>query len=159
MIDAETLRSLLHYDPDTGVFTWRVSRYGGARAGNIAGNIRKTGYKGIKVYGKLYFAHRLAWLYVYGEWPSNFIDHINCIEGDNRIANLRLANNSQNQANSRKHKIGFPKGVRKRGNKYQARIRVNTVEKHLGYYDTIEQAQAAYCEAAQKEFGAYHRAG
>lgn len=159
MIDAEILRTLLHYDPDTGVFTWRVSRYGGARAGNIAGSLRKTGYRGIKVCGKLYYEHRLAWLYVYGEWPSNFIDHINCIEDDNRIANLRLANNWQNKANSRKHKAGLPKGVKKCHYRYLARIRVDKTEKYLGVYDTPEQAHAAYCEAAQKEFGAYYRAG
>jgi len=159
MMDAKTLRDLLDYDPETGVFTWRVARRGGASLGDIAGGPNKKGYIKIRLDGKMYYAHRLAWLYMYGVWPTKFVDHINCVESDNRIVNLRIATRAQNMANSRKHAAGLLKGVKRYGDKFQARIRIDKCLMNIGVYDTQEQAHAAYCEAAQKVFGAYHRAG
>jgi len=157
MIDAATLRNLLHYDPNTGVFTWRVHsnvNYVGAVAGCSMG----SGYRRLGIAGKRYYEHRLAWLYVYGVWPTNQIDHINNIKNDNRIRNLREATVSQNHANKSKYKGKLSKGVKKYPhNKFSASIQVNGKYKYLGIYDTEEQAHAAYCEAAQKEFGAYYR--
>lgn len=153
MIDAATLRSLLGYDPATGNFT----RLNGVKAGGV----NSLGYVQIRICGARYKAHRLAWLYVYGEWPKGFIDHINGIRDDNRIVNLRIATHKQNMANSRlRVDAKMPKGVTMiHGARYRALIRVDGVLRHIGYFPTEEQARIAYCEAAQKEFGAYHRAG
>src|SRR5687768_770720 len=110
MLTAEKLRELMDYNPDTGVFLYRKRR-GRRSAGLEAGSIVK-GYRLISL-GKQYSAHRLAWLYVYGEWPAGDLDHINCVRDDNRIANLREATDSQNNANrtlAPKNSSGF-KGV------------------------------------------------
>lgn len=159
MIDADTLRSLLDYDPNTGVFTWRVKRGGTAEIGTVAGCIKDSGYRVISLYDRLYRAHRLAWLYTYDVWPPDEIDHINGARDDNRINNLREATRKQNSANRRKLSGDLPKGVVRHRHKFRAQIRIQGRVKHLGVYATPEQAHSAYCEAAQKEFGAYHRAG
>lgn len=159
MIDADTLRSLLYYDPNTGVFTWRVKRGGTAEIGTVAGCRKDSGYRVISLYDRLYREHRLAWLYMYGIWPPDEIDHINGVRDDNRINNLREATRKQNSANRRKLSGDLPKGVYRHRNRFRAQIRMQGHVKHLGTYDTPEQAHAVYCEAAQKEFGAYHCAG
>ena len=159
MIDADILRSLLEYNPDTGVFTWRVTRGGAARKGDFAGCLNSNGYRIIMVNGRFYRAHRLAWLYTHGVWPCGEADHINNIRDDNRICNIREATRSQNLANTRKHKGDLPKGVTSHRRKFKAQLTVAGKRMFLGMFDTPELAHAAYCEAAQKAFGAYHRAG
>ncbi|PNE10603.1 MAG: HNH endonuclease [Beijerinckiaceae bacterium] len=101
MITAERLRELLHYEPQTGEFTRRVAMSGrGASVGDIAGKVTKKGYREISVGGSRHKAHRLAWLYMTGEWPKDQIDHVNLNKGDNRWCNLREADNSKNRANT-----------------------------------------------------------
>src|SRR5436190_23425691 len=100
MLTQEKLKEVLDYDPETGLFTSRVSR-GGRPASARAGCVTTKGYIKLSLCQKRYYAHRLAWLYVYGEWPSKQIDHINCVTDDNRIANLREATSAQNITNSR----------------------------------------------------------
>lgn len=92
------LKELLHYDPETGVFTWRVAR-GSAPAGRRAGGPVSYGYRGIRVDSVLHREHRLAWLYVRGEVPTCDIDHANRDRSDNRWNNLRLASRSDNLLN------------------------------------------------------------
>ena len=92
------LRELLDYEPETGIFTNRFSR-GRAKAGCIAGCLNALGYIRICLDGVDYSGHRLAWLYEYGVIPPNKIDHVNLNRSDNRIANLRMADNSQNNQN------------------------------------------------------------
>ena len=92
------LKELFSYDEKTGLFQ-RRRKLGPKR--NIAGNIATKGHRQIMVDTKLYMAHRLAWLYVYGHHPKDLIDHINRNPDDNRICNLRLATNSQNQQNTK----------------------------------------------------------
>ena len=93
------LKELLHYDPENGVFTHIKARRG-LRSGSLAGGIDKAeGYLQIMVDGKRYQAHRLAWLYVHGDFPPNDIDHISRVRDDNRICNLRLATRSENMQN------------------------------------------------------------
>ena len=96
MISQEQLKELLSHDPVAGGFRWRVTR-GGKRAGSIAGRVRPYGYIHIKIDGKNYYAHQLAWLYVHGEFVPE-INHIDCDPSNNRIANLRPATHSQNLA-------------------------------------------------------------
>jgi hypothetical protein len=99
-LTAQRLRELFHYDPDTGIFTWRVKpRKGCVQIADIAGHVNHTGYRSIKIDQRAYRAHRLAWLYMYGVWPPGDLDHDNTIKDDNRLVNLREATDPQNQAN------------------------------------------------------------
>ena len=153
-LTAERVRELLHYDPKTGEFTWRVSRGGGVKAGDIAGTINKTkGYRNIWIGGN-YKAHRLAWLYVHGTWPEDQIDHINHVKTDNRIANLRPATNGQNMQN-RPHQRNSPSGFkgvlgRSKSGRLPAKIAANGKQIWLGHFDSPELAYAAYCAAAAR---------
>ncbi|WP_395454812.1 HNH endonuclease signature motif containing protein [Azospirillum melinis] len=156
----ERVRELFNYDPETGIFTWRISRTGSIRVGQVAGTVRKvTGYVRIHVDGKFYYAHRLAWLYMTGEWPAEEIDHINRQGGDNRFANLRPASRAQNGGNTsirRRNKSGV-KGVSwyKRGRKWKAQIMMNGKNCSLGCFNTISEAAAAYAAAAELCYGEY----
>lgn len=151
-LTAARLRELLHYDQLTGVFTWRVTR-GCARAGDIAGHTNIDGYVDIGVGGHLYLAHRLAWLYMNGEWPAALIDHENMVRCDNRWDNLRPATQSQNKQNIRyaraDNKCGFL-GVSKCRNRWRSVIEVNGKQKHIGCFDTPEQANAAHLEVKRR---------
>lgn len=141
----DLLKSLLNYDPDTGVFTWLVQRRGTAKAGTTAGSINGCGYIHIRVNIKMYPAHRLAWLYVYGVWPSKGLDHINRVRTDNRIANLREATDGENKQNCSLHRNNSSgiKGVGRNQGKWRARISVDDRQIYLGRYTTIEDAIAA----------------
>jgi hypothetical protein len=154
-ITAEFVRELFHYDPETGVFTRRVTRQGnGARAGAIAGTRKPSGYLVIWICGANHMAHRLAWLYVYGTWPTGQIDHINRVRDDNRIANLRsvaCAENIQNRGRQGNNASGFKGVFRAKGNRrWTAQITANGRQMHLGNYESAEAAHAAYCAAAAR---------
>lgn len=157
----EHLLSVLHYDEETGLFTWLKKR-GKGNPGDVAGSIDNAGYRRIMVAGERFFAHRLAWFYVYKTWPVNQIDHINVDNSDNRIANLREATQSQNQANkplnSKISGTGL-KGVsyHKKQKRFFSRIRVNRKLIHLGCFDNAEDAHAAYVVAANDLYGAFAR--
>ena len=146
------LRSLLHYDPSTGVFTRRVSTNNRVKPGDIAGSKDMAGYSKIMVNNKLYKAHRLAWFYVHGAWPCRELDHINGDRSDNRLCNLREATSAENKQNIKAradNKVGYL-GVSPYRSKYQARIRVDGTQIYLGNFDTPEQAHQAYLAAKAK---------
>jgi hypothetical protein len=138
----ELLKSILHYDKDTGVFTWKIQSNSNNKIGDIAGTKKQSGYMSITYKGKLYSSHRLAFLYEHGYLPK-IIDHINRIKTDNRIENLREATHSQNQYNSKK---GFGKSHEK--NVYWRQYRqkwavifyFNNKPKQFGSFKTIEEA-------------------
>lgn len=151
-ITAARLRELLHYDKSTGIFTWNVARYC-VRATASAGALHPDGYIHIKVDGRTYRAHRLAWLYVHGVWPTLQIDHVNRTRTDNRVENLREVNNSQNQQNaslSPRNTSGF-RGVswQKSSQRWHAYIKVNGKRKHLGYFEDAAAAHDARVKAAE----------
>ena len=154
-LTSEKLKQLLHYDLDTGIFIWRETR--GCRcAGDIAGRGQKSIYREIRIDKRLYKAHRLAWLYMTGEWPTKSIDHANGDPADNRFCNLRLATMAQNIANSKLSKantIGL-KGVTPREGMWLARLK----GKSVGTFDCPAAAHFAYLIAADKEFGEFARA-
>ena len=150
ILTQERVHELLTYDPNTGLFRWRKTRRN-AKINVVAGTIDPRGYVRISIDCKIYAAHRLAWLYMYGSWPTNEIDHINRIRGDNRIANLRDAPrvvNTQNVGFRKDNKSGV-KGVvwHKAQRKWRARIQANGVMHELGYFLTIAEAKAAYDSA------------
>lgn len=143
MLTQEELKSLLSYDPETGEFTWLVNKGSRAQANNKVGKPCKThGYVFIRINKKLYRAHHLAWLYFYGVYPSLDIDHINQIKHDNRLCNLREVSRSVNNYNTNKRK-----GYCKRNDKYRSYINVNGKQKHLGTFNTEEEAKEAYEQA------------
>ena len=170
-VNAETVRDLLDYNPETGVFVWKVRdrKYcetdhgwkivNGRDAGETAGSLNDDGYRYIKIFDKRYKAHRLAWLYVYGEWPKNQIDHINNQRDDNRIENLRDVIQSQNSMNAtiQSGRTSQYKGVswHKKTNKWRTQITINGKCKHLGYFVSEEEAARAYDRAALELYGIY----
>lgn len=157
-INIDQLKAEVEYVPETGRFHWLVSKRG-VRAGSEAGFQRQSGYREIRVSWTLYRAHRLAWFYMTGEWPKESIDHINGDKSDNRWANLRLANKSQNAVNyPRKNKTGFRGVSRTASGKYGASSKKNYKSFYLGSFDTPEAAHSAYCDAAKKMHGAFARA-
>ena len=146
------VRELFNFDPDTGVFTYKqVPRNTGFKIGDEAGYIRDGKYRMIKIDGRPYYAHRLAWFYMYGVWPAKIIDHINGNKQDNRIANLRNASMSQNKSNGETYAnntSGY-KGVVKCGKRWKAQITHNNKVIYLGLHDTKEEAHQAYLLAAK----------
>lgn len=152
MIDATTLRSVLDYNPITGVFVWKVRSSARTYPGDVAGCSDKEGYRQITYRRRTYFAHRLAWLYVYGEWPKAKTDHINGDKADNRIDNLRDVTQSQNMQNQyramKNSRTGFL-GVRtgKRGNRFAAVININGKQQRLGWFSSPEEAHEVYMNA------------
>lgn len=148
MLTQSRLKELMSYDPNTGEFSRKISR-GGAKVGDVSGT-NNDGYMQLRVDGKSYKAHRLAWLYVMGRWPDKDIDHINGVRCDNRIVNLREATRAENKQNTRlahaDSRSGLLGVVRHRS-QWQARIGVNGKKLHLGSFETAEAAHAAYLAA------------
>lgn len=147
------------YDPETGMFT-RLRPVPGGRVGLLKLKPHSvSGYVQIKIRGRNFSAHRLAWLLTYGVWPPSDIDHRNRNRSDNRLCNLRLATDSQNRANAKvgKHSRTAIKGVtyRSRYQKYQAYITRNGRTHSLGYFLTADEAAVAYARAAAELFGEF----
>ena len=151
MITADRLRELLHYCPETGIFTWLISTNRRIKIGSVAGTLNSRGYICININGKIYKSHRLAWLYVHGNWPANNIDHIDGSRSNNAISNLRDVNQSINQQNRRIAKINNKStgllGVTKRNNQFLAQIMINGKSKYLGLFDDANVAHEAYLAA------------
>ncbi|MCM2503901.1 HNH endonuclease [Aureimonas altamirensis] len=156
MLTQERLFQELFYDELSGEFWWNKP----APRRDIskpAGHYDDRGYVRITIDGTKHYGHRLAVLYMTGSMPAEHVDHINHDKGDNSWTNLRLATPAQNQWNqgSKATNTSGYKGVRAKGNRYDARIRVNGKRYELGRYDTAEEAAAAYEAAASKYHGEY----
>ncbi len=157
-ITTEEVKNLLIYNPDNGEFRWRVKTSSKAMPNYVAGTKRKNGALQICIRGKLYLSHRLAWFYMYGYWPSEQIDHADNNPANNRITNLRLANNSQNNANKpSRRKIGKGLYYKEKYDSYSVRIKVKGKMIHIGVFKTEDIARAAYWNAAVRYFGEYAR--
>lgn len=154
------LLDVLDYNPETGEFTWKNPSSYQMHSGDKAGTLNASGYVFICINGIRYKAHRLAWFYHYGEWPSDEmpqIDHINGNRADNRIANLRLATRLRNSRNLKirtSNTSGYP-GVSliKSTGRWRAYIgdgKGSYIQ--LGCYSSYEDAVAAR-KQAEKELG------
>lgn len=146
------LKTLLVYNPDTGLFEWAIDRRS-IKKDNPVGGVSPRGYRHVKIAGKDYLEHRLAWFYFYGSWPSGHIDHRNGIKTDNRITNLRAATRSQNMQNQRlPHGSSDYLGVcfHKQTGKWQARITVDKKTRCLGRFDSQQEAGEAYLLAKRQ---------
>ena len=156
-LTAAALRQILIYYAHTGQFIWR----GGCHAGWVAGGKNRKGYWRIWLFGKYWSAHRLAWLYVVGEWPDREIDHVDCDKLNNRFANLREATSAENKWNTTKQSgtLSSYKGVTwHKSGKWQASIRSHGKQLHLGLFSTEAEAHVAYCKAAIDQHGPFARA-
>jgi hypothetical protein len=166
MLTHKRISEILEYHPDTGWLTWlalpnqaSTTRFSGKRAGTR----HAAGYRQIQIDGKAYKAHRLVWLLVYGDWPPIAVDHINGDADDNRIENLRLANSSQNGANSRQRRKN-PKHLKgavyhKTSGLWRAEITKNYIRRYLGYFKTEMEAHQAYVDAAKLLHGEFFCSG
>ena len=156
-LTAARLREILSYDPETGIFRWRidVGRWGRIKAGTITDSRNVYGHVQINIDAVPKYAHRLAWLYVYGKWPDADIDHIDGNKANNAIANLRdvpRAINNQNLTKQRGSHKKEPLGVnfdKKRG-RWRASICADGKRRFLGRFKTVEEAQSAYLSAKRK---------
>lgn len=150
-LTADCARFLFNYEPETGIFTRRDHPH--RTVGALS-----DGYLLFKVSGRTYRAHRVAWLYMYGQWPADQIDHINGDRADNRIANLRACSNAVNMQNQRnataKSKTGilgvsFIKQKRK-PHRWRAHIKVNKKDIFLGTFESAQEARDAYLIAKRR---------
>lgn len=153
-LTSERLRELLHYDPETGVFTWlRIEGKSSCKVGDAAGSRRSDRYIRIGIGRKRYLAHRLAWLYITGLWPKGIVDHWDTNPSNNRWLNLRDTTPNVNQQNQRKahsnNKLGIL-GVRIVDDAFQAQIRAGGRTHTLGTFVTPEQAYEAYLDAKRR---------
>jgi hypothetical protein len=154
MIGRDELKALLHYDRESGVFRWRTTRkYGLILPWSVAG-WNDGGYVRIQIGVRSYLAHRLAWLYEFGEWPSMDVDHINGNPRDNRISNLRNVRRQMNAQNRRPESRVAATGMvgvgLHRDGRFVAGIYVSGKRRHLGIFATAKDAQAAYLNAKRE---------
>lgn len=164
-ITAKRVREMIIYDPNTGRFTWKISRHGPrSKIGDEAGSVHRStsGYRTLCLDGVVYHANRIAWLYMTGEWPSGVVDHKDLDRANNRWSNLRDADWSQSRINTPvgKNNTSGLKGVSKRKDrdKWYASISFQGKQFCLGYFETAQEAHAAYMTRAQELYGEFARA-
>jgi len=143
----------VRYDPETGIFTRLVRTSNRIKIGDVAGSLSRYGYLEFQLYGKLRKAHRLAWLYMTGEWPVGEIDHRDTDRTNNRFSNLRdvtsLGNKQNRRAPNKNSSTGLL-GVSPKRDKWKAQIRANGKNRHLGTFTTPMEAHAAYLKAKRE---------
>lgn len=155
----DRLLELVDYNPDTGIFTNKISRSNCSPAGKILGTVNNSGHFIMQIDGVLYLAHRLAWFYCFKEWPINILDHKDRDPSNNSLDNLRECTKVTNSFNSDK-RITNTTGIKgaffdKRRNKYYSQIVVNGKKTWLGYFNTVNEAGTAYLVAAKQLHGEF----
>lgn len=161
MSTLEEFQTVIRYEPSTGEFFWTRDRCRGIRAGDKAGHTRKrTGYVMMKIFGKQYQGHRLAWFFIHGYWPENQIDHKDRDRSNNAIDNLREATISQNSMNTglkQQNTSGY-RGVtwNRSVGKWQAQAKIQGKNNYLGIFSTAEEASFAYEAFRAVHHGEFH---
>ena len=158
MLTQERLKQVLHYNPDTGAFT-RLNDSPKSKKGSIVGYTNGRGWLRVKIDGKHYKLHRLAFLYMEGNFPPDEVDHINDVRSDNRWCNLRKATKSQNRVNM---KSGGDSSTGYRGVKpylwgYRATVVKDYGKYHSGVFETAREAHLEYCKMAKALHGEFAR--
>lgn len=145
--------SLCLYDPENGIFTWRIARRK-CRPGDVVGTTEPRGYQVAKLDYRIYYLHRLAWLYMTGEWPEDGVDHIDRNKSNNRWGNLRKATAKENAENTglKKSNRSGVTGVSWCGGYWVARIKNNYKSKTIGYFKDFDSAVRARKEAEKTIF-------
>lgn len=163
MLKFEHVNELLEYEPETGVLRWIKSPNKRVAIGSKAGSISSFGYIKLKIDKKEYFAHRIAWLLYYKEWPSGQIDHIDNNRKNNAISNLRDCTASQNQRNQKRRKSNSTgiKGVYWDANlnKWKVQVRGDGRIQYGGHYKSIQAAELAAIELRNRLHGEYANHG
>lgn len=159
MVSVEVINKFLSYDAETGIFRWKVDIGKKVKKGNVAGSKKNDGYIRIKIHGKDYAAHRLAYLLVHGELPQ-FLDHIDRNRANNRISNLRACTLSENQFNKgvTKRSTSGIKGVawNDKSKKWRAQSKLNGKSYYLGSFESKEEAINAYQSFCKKNHGDFY---
>jgi hypothetical protein len=152
-LTVECVKELLDYNPLTGIFKWKISLSNRVAVGSEAGTVNNDGYVSISIRGMRYYAHRLAWLYMTGQWPEYEIDHEDTNKANNIWKNLRPATPPQNSYNRplQSNNTSGYKGVCRWKDKWVAYIK----GEHIGVFDTPEEGAQAYNKAADRLAGLY----
>lgn len=153
-LDYQTLLDEVRYIPETGIFIGNKN-WGRRKKGHETGTFHSGGYRTVSIKGISYMAHRLAWFYIYKEWPKGDIDHIDGNRANNAIDNLRDVNRSENNFNQRGASKNNKSGLlgvsfHKHSGLYRATIYVKYKQTCIGYYKTPEEAHQAYLETKRK---------
>jgi len=152
-IDLSTLKRMLRYDPETGELRWKTTRGGRVKRGSLAGSKTSDGYLAVKIKGRIYPSHRIAWWLHEGYWPEHYIDHINGNRQDNRFSNLRAVSprcNVQNTAKTSGTSSKYKGVCRLKSGRWMAHIQIDGKQKKIGEYDTEFEAACARLKAEQE---------
>lgn len=157
LLSQSSLKELLDYDHDTGALRWKIRKSSTVQAGDVAGKIRK-GYVVISIDCREYLGHRLAWLYVYGKWPSGDLDHINHVRDDNRIENLRIADHAMNSKNNKMHvnNTSGVMGVRWREKQQRWNVNITSCGKQMFLGSFVDFFEACCARKSAENKHGYH---
>ncbi len=152
-LDYQTAHQILRVNPLTGLLYWRKQFAPRCKLDVPAGSLTREGYLNIAYQGTKYQQHRVIWLMCVGSWPNDCIDHINGIKTDNRLENLREFTQRENSQNQYRHRAGKLPGCYfdKSNQRWRAQLQIEGEHKHIGRFDTEQEAHAAYM-AALKQF-------
>jgi hypothetical protein len=158
MITQDRLKNLVSYNPETGEFTSLVNRRM-IKAGQRLGYINRAGYYVMRIDGRTYYSHVIAWIYMNGSRPEKEVDHIDLNKLNNKWDNLRAATGQQNSANKTKRSDSKQpyKGIQPKGRKWFYYITVAGKRFRSGVFETPELAHAAYAKKAKEFFGEFAR--
>lgn len=152
MITEQLVREVFYFDKEVGKLYWKKPTSKRVKKGEEIKTLDRHGYYKVGLNNKEYLVHRVVWLYVYGYYPENLIDHIDGNKLNNKIENLREANKFCNSLNSktRKDNTSNIRGVYfdKNNKKWYAQIKDNK-RYFLGYYDSYDEAVCARFAAEQ----------